>query len=885
MSMLGRHLRAGVATSILVGLLVTVTVFVIAITPRAILRLGTDELRYGFRHEVAARIDLTGAGPVTFAGGADAAALLGPVDDLVARLPSRLPSPLASGAGAGAWVIRTKTVIGSLAGNPTTVLAIKLATEPDWLERVRFVDGAAPVAWTGSGSSDPDGVVDPIDIALARPTAEAMGAGVGDLISTTPAPYRVAGIYEVSDAQDTFWHHAEDLMHPELIRDSGSPLKVQASAFVAPDSVVTLAAEFSEGDLSVWIPIDGDSYRYAQLPTLGEQLREVTATPVDLPNGGTLGFRSEIDGVLDQTRASVTAISALIALGASGFLAVLIAAYALCIQAVIRRRRAVLALATARGAAPRQLRAVMMLEAAAISLPGSAIAIAVASVLLPEAVDVVGWLAPVIVGLVPIVLAAAFTVTSPERHGRDDLGGQWGGTVRWVTEVAVLALAGVAVFLLQRRGLIASSAVAGVDPLLAATPVLLAVGAGLLVLRVYPVPLRAVQRALRGRRAPAASVGSARAVREPAVGLVGTLALVTGLAMTVFTTVMITTVDHGLRQSAHDQVGADIRIMAHDLPATLVSDLTDLPGVGAAVALVSASGIEFDDESGPTEVSVLLADTRALHLVRPDIPVLGQKVDGKLPILVSSDWTDRIDGTELSVVNSPARVQGVIDAQAVPGMTRHWILVDRSAADELGLGGQVPDRVLVGFAHGADPARTVAAVTDRVVAEQPDGFADKVQVDDAQSVLAEIRAAPVTTGLERSLLIVALATLLLTMLVVVLASLTAAASRNRVVGVLRVLGMSPAQIRSLVAWEFSPVAAVAVVVGTGLGLALPFLVTTVLDLRGFFGGNSIPRPALDPVGVAVAIGAFVIAVAGAVVVATAAGRRFAPAGVLKMGDE
>src|SRR5690606_40893299 len=131
------------------------------------------------------------------------------------------------------------------------------------------------------------------------------------------------------------------------------------------------------------------------------------------------------------------------------------------------------------------------------------------------------------------------------------------------------------------------------------------------------------------------------------------------------------TIAHGLEQSARDQLGADLQISAHDLPASLVTELTDLPGVAAAVAIVSVSGVEFSDETGPSEVSVVLADTEALHEVRPDIPSLAGKVDGDLRILVSSDWAARIDGDEVSVVNSQARIEGVIGSHAIPGTSRN----------------------------------------------------------------------------------------------------------------------------------------------------------------------------------------------------------------------
>jgi putative ABC transport system permease protein len=884
-SLVGRHLGSGLGISILVAVLVAATVFVVALAPRALLRLGTDELRYELRREVPAQIDLSGDGPVNLGSGSTVDAILGSMDSKLAEVPARLPAPLSDGAGATRWLVRTAAERAGVPEDPTRVLIMKLAVDLHWMDDIRFVDGVPPVPWPGAAGSSEGDESPPVEIALSRATAEAMGVEVGDAIVTDQTRYLLAGTYDVVEPRDHLWQHERDLLEPAFIRDPGSPLKIQGSAFIAPDSISGLREQFSAGELSAWVPIDPEAYRYADASELGLQARKVTSTPVSLPDGGQLELRSDIDQIVSETQDKVAATSALIALTASGFVGVLIAAYALCIQAVIRRRRTILALASARGARPRQLRAVMMLEALLIVVPASLVAVGLAAAVIPEPVGIDGWLAPLAVALIPVVLAGALAGAPPVRAGRDDLASRWGGTSRWVVEVTVLGLAAVAVLLVQRRGLIASSAAVGVDPLLSAMPVLLAVAVGLLALRVYPIPLRAVHRAVRVRRAPAATVGSARAIRDPGVGLIGTLALVVGVSMAVFTTVMISTVGQGLRQSAHDQVGADLQVAAHDLPAELVGRLSELPGVTAAVALVSTPGVDFSDEAGPTEISVVLADTHALHQVRPDIPELTEKIDGRIPVLISSDWANRVEGTELHVGNSLAVQQGVIPADALPGSSRHWVLVDSSAAKEIGLAGQVPRRVLAGLSSGADPAAVAAEVTRIVVAGQPQEFSESVRVDTAEGLLAELRAAPITSGLESSLFIVSVASLLLTMLIVALSSLTAAGARNRVVGVLRVLGMTTRQIRSLVAWEFAPVAASAVIVGVGLGIALPYLVTTVLDLRGFFGGNSSPQPAIEPLWIASAVWVFIVAVVTAVAAATVAGRRLAPAGVLKMGEE
>ena len=112
------------------------------------------------------------------------------------------------------------------------------------------------------------------------------------------------------------------------------------------------------------------------------------------------------------------------------------------------------------------------------------------------------------------------------------------------------------------------------------------------------------------------------------------------------------------------------------------------------------------------------------------------------------------------------------------------------------------------------------------------------------------------------------------MLTVVLASVAAAASRNRMVGVLRILGMSAAPDPRAGRVGARP--------GRGRrrcssarrsGSPLPYLVTAVLDLRAFVGGHSPPRPAIDPLWIARAVAVFIV------VVVIAGLRRQRPSGV------
>jgi putative ABC transport system permease protein len=882
-SLLGRHLRSGFGASVVVAIIVAVAVFAVALAPRALERLGTDELRTEFAAQSPALLDLSGTGRIGLVAGMPDPSLddlVGPTDAAIGKVDDHIPLPLADGASPAIWLLRTKTHAGALPQPTNLVAALKLAFDLRWDERIRFVDGSPPVPWTGD-ELDPESP--PIEIAVSRGAAEMMKVSVGDTIGSDPAELLIAGIYDLNDADDPYWVHASDLATGLMDVEAGKPPTVRASVYIAPETLIGLQTAYANGDLAAWIPIDPTAYEYADIAQLAAQTRESAATQVSLPSFGVLNIRSGLSDVVERVQARVASTSALLALTSSGLLGLLFAVFALGMQIVIRRRRGALALASARGAGTLQVRGTMLIEGLLIAVPGSAIASAAAALLLPTRVGPDAWVLPIAVAAAPALLAAGLTTPRALSEGRSDLRVRSSSPGRWVAEIAVVALAGIAVLLLARRGLVEASAAVGTDPLLAATPLLLAVAACVIALRLYPVPLRGAQRLLRRRTGPSGFVGSARAIRDPALGVIASVALVVGIFVVVFSAVMSSTVDAGLIRAARDDVGADVQVRAHALNASVVQQVDALPGVDAAVALTIATGIGFSDEVGPSEVNVLLADTEALHQVRPDIPVLTPTADGRPTMLISSDWVDRVEGADLILGTGHAASAGTVRSDAIPGITRHWVLIDESAAGDIGLQSLVPDRVLVALDPVA-PA-TPQQIDDLVTAAQPESSRGSVSVTDAASQLAESRASPTTSGLRLALNVTAAAALALTLLTVVLASMAAAPARNRLVGILRILGVDRGQLARLLAWELAPVAVMAVVVGTLLGLVVPFLVTGVLDLRVFVGGHDQPGPAFDALWLAASVAVFVGVVVLAGAVAGALGRRFAPAGALKMGEE
>ncbi len=885
--LLGRHFRFGITGSLLVALLIAGAVFVVALAPRALAQVATAELRHDLSEASPALVDITGTGRIGIVEGITDPTLddiTGATDTAIDGLADRIFRPLGDHVTGADWVVRTAVNTGVLSTPRPYVLVLSLAVDLEWEPRVRFIEGAAPAPWQGSENEvvPPEGA-EPIEIALSAEAADRLSLSVGDRLGYTPADVVISGIYEPADPDDEYWVLQNDLVAPVLDSQPGEVTKLRTSAFIAPESIVGLQSAMAFGKLSAWITIDPSGFDYADAAELQSQSRRIVAEQTTLPDYGELSFRSGLINAIDTVVQRVTATSALLALSVSGMIGVLLAVFTLGVQSVIARRRPALALAAARGAGSLQLRGAMLLEGLLLSLPGAALAIGAAALLIPVQVDGSAWALPVLIALAPPVLFAVLTSPRELRSTRGDVQVRSRSRARGTAELAVVGLAAVALFLLARRGLVASSDAVGVDPLLAATPLLLAAAVCVGVLRLYPIPLLAVQRRLRRRRGAAGVLGAARAVRAPALGFAAALALIVGISVVVFSVVMATTIASALDESAREQVNADVRVSAERLDPFVVHEIEGVPGVEAVTAISVVSQVPFLAASDDSTVFVVVADTRSLHEVRPDIPVLDSRVDDRIPLLVSADWSSRVATDELTIGDQPALRVGVVPADSLPGVTRRWVLVDSTFADQLDLGAAAKD-ALISVDPDASASAVAAGVREAVVPTQPERFRTLVTVSDVETRLAEIRASPIVASLESALLLAAATSLLLTMLTVALSSVAAATARNRIIGVLRILGMSPRQLRVLQAWELGPVAIVALVVGTVLGFALTLIVTNALDLRPFVGGRSSPPIAIEPLWIAGAVGAFALVVVLAGIVAAALGRRFAPAGTLKMGE-
>ncbi|WP_284532313.1 FtsX-like permease family protein [Nocardioides sp. T2.26MG-1] len=849
------------------ALLVGATVVGVALAPRALARLGDRELRHALEKTSATQLDLAGVGQP--GAKAYAQGLEGPYAHaalVIGNIRQALPQPLQSLVGDPHWLVRTPAQSVTVTRGQDLNLHVRLGIDLSWKDLVRPVQGELPDTYDGRG---------PIGIAVPRALAERADLRVGDRLPSDPGKLRVTAIVDVVDPDGGYAAHTGDLVRPTVTVSPGFPSTVTGTVLVAPDSARALEPLLASGTLTGWLPVDGSRVSYTEADALVPEARRLASNPVELPEGGRLALRTGLADIVEQTSDRIESTYALFALAFSGLAGVLGAVFALGVQTVVARRRPALALASARGAGEVQVRGVMVLEGLLITLPVSAVAIRAVTSLVPAAVGPVGRLLPWAVAALVPVLFGVLTTTRALREPRQDLQVRTRSRVRWVLEVGVAGLAVLSLLALDRRGVVESSRAVGIDPLVVAAPILLVTAVCAAALRVYPWPLAVLQRSLRSRRGPVAVLGAARAVRQPALGFAAALALVVGLAVVTFSAVMASTIRSGLEHAAREAVGADVRLSASAFDEGDLDAVRRLAGVDEAVRLSVRSGVELD--LGRTaHVDVVVTDTAALHTVRPDLPALTGEYP--TPILLGTDREERADSVLFE--SRPAHLVDVVARELLPGLDHRWVLVDESALPPgAARGDSRRQEVLIRVAPGAD----AADVADRAAGVAGRSGVD-VEVVDVEGERAAAESSPLVGGLQPALLVAALAALLLTLVTVVLASLAAARARQQLLGVLRILGMSPRQLRGVTAWELGPIAVVAVAVGTAVGLALPRVVTRALDLRPFVGGRTSPTPVVEPALVLAGVGAFVVVVVVAGLLAVAVGRRVAPAVTVKMGE-
>ncbi len=708
-----------------------------------------------------------------------------------------------------------------------------------------------------------------VEAAVTEKTARVMHLKVGQVIQLvgggqSAMRIRVSGILAPLDPKADFWHEDDDVLGPVVNMPFTPPGEDPKpywhfTLLIDRTSTVSIPLAGSGANLYWYHPLNSSTLTAHDVPAVQKELSSFNGGPLSarlqaVTRSSTIHEVGGLDSILDgfskdRTAASPMLLVAAVGVGTTAF-AVLLMAGGLAAE----RRRGEFALLRSRGGSLRGIARRLAGETAAAAVPGGAMGVALALVLLPTP----RWHLPVLLGalvtlvaLVALPLRAVLAVRKPRPNEREDLATARPSRRRLVVELTVIVLVAGAVAALRQRGT-GGSAGGGADPFLAAAPVLVAVAAALVLLRVYPLPLRLLARPAARLTGAVTHLGLARAGRSPATGQLPLLAMLVALTVASFGGSVLAGVDHGRDRAATATVGADARMdsqvyLAQQLPA----QVRKVKGVGQVVtARVEPNSA---DEVFSVPYSVVIVDpaaydrlTRAIGLPAFPLKVFSDPAarrGGTLPAVLSPKLAQQlghgrtvqlITGLGIAAIRSEAVIP---TTPATPG--QQFVII--SAAQ---LAAQHPDSAKFQQYTDITTLLAMAAPGQRI-----DGkalIAAGAHSTTTVSVLlrSQQRAAlddsPMQHGTRRVYLAAVAAGAAYSALALLLSLLQAAPQRTALLARLRTMGMTRRQSRRLVLLEMLPQALLGSLGGVLVGLAVIPLLGPGVNLRDLTFGTG-PR--------------------------------------------
>jgi putative ABC transport system permease protein len=938
-----RRLRVQRVAAAALAALVLITAFVFAAVPRLYNRMSDDGLRYQMRTAPAPVVNLAvleQRAPAVASSDA-----LDVVDAEGSSFITNLPIPLQQLIGDRQMAIDSTEFSTQLVSAKQPLdypLYLKLRHQTGLASHIRITDGRLPGA-PGSvlarpgwlpvpGVSLPGGALVElplVEVAVSRETAGSDRLTVGQRfvahVTREPPTRRfnqqpepgagyavvdIVGVFDVVDPDAAFWYGDVNLQRP-TITGTADAQQVHATALMAPESYAALADRSVVFSYEWRYFFNPDSVDAGELTVLSDAVRRVKA---DYPaflgaQGSGTAVRTGLDTVLtafvNQRRLS-EAILAVVTIGLAAMAAVVIGLLAALMG---DRRRAATVLQRGRGASAGQIIGGQVAEALLLGVPSAAVGLLGATLLIPSRDTSAAPVAAALVALAVAVLMTAAALPYARRTlgqlERNEVSLARVNPRRRIFEGLVVVLAVIGIVLLRRRGLTAAGAgseASGFDPFLAAVPVLLGVAVGLVVLRLYPLPVRIVAWLASLGRGFVTVFALRRVGREAGAVHLPLLVLLLTIAIGVFSSVVMSSIERGQVVTAWQQVGAPYRAEAAvygTLPNDL--DLSQVDGVRGAARAYILPDVTFDMQGTASGSAVLDAvDVDGLARVTAGTPA-----DPHLPLpLVAEAPRDAAVGSDAAPIMAVVSKRAPLGSHVMSRGDRFELLVDGAwtsfevAEARDTFPGIAPGRafVVVSLEHlqASRPTRPLPITTVFLAADPsaegairaalPAGGAPP-HLASQSAVLADLHASPlvgaVSAGFGLGLLVAAL----YSALAVVVALILTAAARSRDLTFLRTLGLTGRQSIGLTVVEHLPSVLLAVLIGIGLGVGLAVLLEPGLDLRAFAGQTILVPLSVDWIAVGVLALALATVVAAAVLATAALARRMSVSRALRLGDD
>jgi putative ABC transport system permease protein len=901
---------AGLGPAVALALIALLAAFLATAGPRESTRLQNDALRKTLAASPAFGIFASGESTVT-----GSRQMITPKQLSVASgvLGSALFPPLVS-PQAERWSAVTSPQATVLNPASRAVLVGPPVFETDYLGplagNTRLLSGSYPR--TASATHKAGKTVVTMQCVVTRATASRFGLRAGSLLTlqsqasslgAVEIVLKVTGLIKPVNPGGSFWNYDPPAAAPTVVNGS----YWAGGALIGPSELAAFPAAYPQQEVhAAWaFPLETRTLTVAQVSPMIQAMTNVAAssignlaltrTHIQLSSAPTL--YAEGLGTLTTFQAGQAAAGAVDALLTDGLFAVALILLLACALVVSDAYDAEVSLILARGGSTRQAALRILGRGAVAAVPalvaGVVVGLAVTPGGGPPEIWLVAAVAVTALGAPPLITAWRHRGARPAAKAeRTDLVVPTHSRRRLVAEATVLIAIVGAVVALRVRGVSPGS---GSDPYLSSAPVLVAVAAGLIAARVYPVPLRLLLRVTSPRKAPVGFLGIARAARSRSAALLPGLALVVALAVIALGGTLRAAVNRGQVAASWQQVGADVVIRSGGsqqvigpvpqrafaaVPGVTHTAAIDLvaPGDPQAAQLLTGTG-------SSVSTGVLVVNPRQYAALTAATPfpafrasLLAQRGSSRVvPVIASPAVATALKkgASQLAFASSTLTVRLAATQAHTPGLpdSGPFVIMPSWAARSLKAG--APPNVLL--ATGAD-------INERdlhraLVHTLPAG-----QILSRQAVLTAKTQLPSVRESNLAFELCVAAAVAVSIAAVLLGLLLSGRDRTRVAAWLAALGMTARQARRLAMLDALPLVLIAVLGAEVAGAVLAPTVAPALDLSVFTGSSAAVPVRLDAVSmIAPALAAIVL-----VVVITAAQntltRRRTKTGVLRLDE-
>ena len=873
----------GGAASIALALLILSCVFVAVAGPRESLGFRTRALQSSFAastplvKSVLANIDFTDFA-VPFQGP------IAPADLAQARNALRINLlraglPLAPAAADWSTMTTAYAFVGGAArsafdGQTPPQLAVIYS---DSLSRnMRLIAGRFP----GAGPKKR------LPIAVTQATAGRFGLHIGSRLTMAhKVGLVVAGIVRPVHPDSAFWTAAQNAAVPAPPTVRG-PAYWSGAAFMGAAEVGAIQNYFDviNGQLAWDFPLALSGVNADQAVPLQNDLSRANLQAGAVQEGGSTVNITIGSGLGDRLLAFITADAALadllsllfVSLTVIGVIVVLLGA-----RMLAEHRRPEFGLMRARGASRPQLALLALAGGAAAALPAALAGAALAVAATPGYAEPLAWWLAAVTAVIALAgppLIALRWADTGEATGARTLDLQEGGPAgarRLVTEGAMILLAAGGLTELHQQGLPSGG---GINLYISAAPVLVAVPAAVLVIRLSPLVLRGLLRIAAARPGVTAFVGFARAARASLSATLPAFALVLALTVVAFGFTVRTAVLRGQIGASWQATGADAVISLTSAPDPIrpaeLRAIAAVPGAARTTA-VAVTNATLGNGTGISVISVRPASYAAMTAGTPfphfpaallAEPAGGPRPGTRAPALASpaaaGQLHHRTAVLSTGIGTLPVRIAGILSGTpAVPGGGSFVVVPAWAISRQVA---QPPTAVLITGAQLNDKA--LAATTARVIPE--------ATITLRSRVLAGLTGAALPHGAYVAFAEGGAVAGGFCVLVLLLSLVLAARSRALTLARLSTMGLGGGQGRLLVIAEALPPVLAAAAAGVACALALVPLLGPVLDLSVFTGSGAAVPVRADLIALAIpAAGLIVLGVATLSAQAFAASRR------------